>query len=227
MHGEQETSPVARIAWIIIHLVLLLAAAWIYFGDGIEHIGARFGQNWPAGDAPRRAVLLAFGVVTWLRMTFTATVLLRRRFGWEEAAGVLTATIIYQLGFALLAAAATAPLGYLDAVGIGLFALGSFLNTGSELQRKWFKDDPANQGRLYTGGLFRLARHINYFGDSLWAAGWAILTANLLAALIPLALTAGFVLFFIPDLSKYLHKRYGEQYEEWTKHTKAFVPFVH
>jgi hypothetical protein len=35
----------------------------------------------------------------------------------------------------------------------------------SELQRYRWKRQPQNAGRLYTGGLFAYARHINYFGD--------------------------------------------------------------
>ncbi|MGR5960169.1 DUF1295 domain-containing protein [Bacillus cereus] len=38
------------------------------------------------------------------------------------------------------------------------------LNTVSELLRKSFKDNPVNQGKLYTGGLFKYAIHINYLG---------------------------------------------------------------
>ena len=227
MHGERETSAAARTTWVVVHLLLLVVAAWVYFGGGIEHVGEWLGRDRAAGDFARRAILLAFGVVTWLRMTFTATHLLRRKFGWDEFWGVLAATVVYQVGFALFGAAVSDRVGLVDAIGVGLFVLGGFLNTGSELQRKRFKDDPANRGKLYTGGLFRLARHVNYFGDSLWAMGWAMLTGNLWAALVPLALTAGFVFFFIPELSKYLRQRYGDQYDAWAGRTKVFVPFVY
>jgi len=227
MHGEEETTALPRTTWVAVHTLLLLVGAWLYFGGGAERIGSWFGRDWTAGDQARRAILLAFGVVTWLRMTLTATYLLRRRFGWDEFWGVLLATIVYQVGFALLGAAESAPLGFRDLAGIGLFVAGGFLNTGSELQRKRFKDDPANRGKLYTGGMFRLARHINYFGDSLWVTGWAILTANLWAALIPVALTAGFVYFFIPSLSKHLSRKYGDQYDAWTARTKALIPLIY
>lgn len=227
MHGERETSIVPRVTWIVAHLALLIAAGWIYFAGGYERFGALFGQDWSTGDRVRRAVLFAFGVVTFVRFTFTMAVLLKRRFGWGEFGGVLFATIVYQVGFALLGAGAGARLGWLAGVGIALFVLGSFLNTGSELQRKRFKDDPANAGKLYTRGLFGLARHINFFGDTLWVTGWALLTMNPWSALIPIALTAGFVFGFIPDLARHLRAKYGAQYDEWAKRTKAFVPFVY
>ena len=55
-----------------------------------------------------------------------------------------------------------------DYLGLGLFALGSALETVSELQRKAFKAKESNKGKVYTGGLFSLARHINYTGEILW-----------------------------------------------------------
>ncbi|MCK4874102.1 MAG: DUF1295 domain-containing protein [Phycisphaerales bacterium] len=212
---------------MVTHLTLVAGVAWLYFGGGFNIIGSWFGGDWISGDMSRRSVLMVFSIVLWCRMSFTAFYLLRRRFGWAEFWPVLFATAIYQVGFALLGGISDTPLRLVDVLGIGLFALGSYLNTGSELQRKRFKDDAANKGKLYTSGLFRLARHVNYLGDSLWATGWAILTANRWAALVPVLLTAAFIFFFIPSLSKYLSRRYGEQYDEWAKRTKAFIPFVY
>ena len=58
----------------------------------------------------------------------------------------------------------TAPWGLMEQAGVALFLVGSFLETGSELQRKAFKAEAANKGKLYYGGLFSLAQHINYTG---------------------------------------------------------------
>jgi protein-S-isoprenylcysteine O-methyltransferase Ste14 len=44
---------------------------------------------------------------------------------------------------------------------------------------------------------------------------------------LPVALAAAFVFFFIPSLSDHLKQKYGEQYDEWAKRTKKFVPFVY
>lgn len=227
MHGEVETSYAPRVVGTLLHLVVLAGAAWLLLGGGIETIGAWLGQDWHSGDLPRRAVLFSFGCALWLRMLLTGFWLLRRRLDWSELSGVIFACVVYQLGFALLGVSQTAPLGWLDAAGVALFLLGSWLNTWSEVQRKRFKDNPANQGKLYTGGLFRLARHINYFGDTLWVTGWAMLTHNAWSAIVPVLLTLGFVFVFIPMLSKYLRQRYGRQYDEWTKNSKTFVPFVY
>ena len=209
------------------HLVLLLSAGWLYLPSGSAWITAVLWQAQSTGDPMRRSVLWLFGLVFWLRLLITGLYLLRRRFGWEEFWPVVCACAIYQIGFAVLGTSSAQPLGAWDFVGIALFVIGSYLNTGSEYQRKRFKDQPANQGKLYRNGLFRYIRHVNYLGDSLWVLGWAILTTNLGSLLIPALLTTGFVFYFIPSLSRYLHERYGESYEQWTRTSWAFVPFIY
>lgn len=59
-------------------------------------------------------------------------------------------------------------------VGLSLYLVGIFTEAISERQRKAFKDDPRNKGKCYTGGLFSLARHINYGGYTLWRTGYSI-----------------------------------------------------
>lgn len=227
MHGEGETSGAPRTVWVVAHLAFLAVGTWLALGGGVTTLGAWVGADWHAGAWGRRALLFLCGAVMWARMTTTAYYLLKRKFGWDEAAAVSSAVAVYQVGFAALGAGRQAPLGWLDVLGVVLFALGSYLNTGGELQRKRFKDDPRNAGRLYTEGLFGLSRHINYFGDAVWLSGWAIVTHNPWAALLPIAASAGFLFGFIPNLDRYLAQRYGAQYEAWAQRTKRFIPFVY
>jgi hypothetical protein len=42
------------------------------------------------------------------------------------------------------------------------YAFGWYVEIAAETERKKFKDNPQNKGKLYTNGLFRFARHINY-----------------------------------------------------------------
>ncbi len=227
MHGEQEHSHTTRIICTLLHLVFLGIAGWIYFAGGTEVIsGWLGGEPAPAGNLARHITLFTFGIVLFLRMNLAFFYLLKRKFGWEEFGGVLFALFIYQLVFAMLGARASTPINALDIAAIALFLVGSYFNTGGEWQRKRFKDKQKNQGKLYTQGLFSYARHINYFGDTLWVTAWAVLTRNTWSLIIPVALAAAFVFAFIPPLEKHLKARYGAQFESWAKHTKAFVPFI-
>jgi protein-S-isoprenylcysteine O-methyltransferase Ste14 len=227
MHGSHEITQLPRMAWTMVHLVFVLAVAWLYFGGGISVVGNWFGQSWYPGDPSRRLLLMAFGITLWMRMSFTAFVLLKRRFEWTECIAVIGAVAFYQFGFALLGATSLAPLSAIDLIAAGLFILGSYLNTGSEIQRKKFKTNSFNNGKLYSGGLFSVVRHPNYLGDILWALGWAAATRNIWAVLISLVAAVGFVFLFIPQLSAYLSKQYGEQYEDWARRTKRLIPFVY
>jgi steroid 5-alpha reductase family enzyme len=227
MHGEQEHSHTTRIICTLLHLFLLGVAGWIYFAGGAEVISGWFSvEAVPAGNLARRIILFSFGVVLFIRMNLAFFYLLKRRFDWEEFGGVLFALFVYQVVFAMLGARASTPFGALDIGAIALFLVGSYFNTGAEWQRKRFKDTPKNRGKLYTQGLFRYARHINYFGDTLWVTAWAILTRNSWSFIIPVALAAAFVFAFIPSLEKHLQTRYGKQFKSWIKHTKAYIPFI-
>jgi hypothetical protein len=59
-------------------------------------------------------------------------------------------------------------------MGLVLFCLGSFVETFADLQRKAFKDKPANKGKVFMEGFFGMARHINFGGYLLWRTGFAI-----------------------------------------------------
>jgi steroid 5-alpha reductase family enzyme len=54
---------------------------------------------------------------------------------------------------------------------LSLFCLGSLIETASELGRKNFKSKPENKGKLYTGGFFAFARHVNFGGYAMWRIG--------------------------------------------------------
>ena len=102
----------------------------------------------------------------------------------------------------------TAPFGAMEQAGVALFLLGSCLETGSELQRKAFKADPANKGKLYYGGLFALAQHINYTGEVLWYTGLALMAhAPLLAAVFFFGFSAFFAAVGVPELQTHLKAR--------------------
>lgn len=93
-------------------------------------------------------------------------------------------------------------------VGVGLYLTGILTEMVSELQRAQFKKEPANKGKPYAGGLFALARHVNYGGYNIWRAAYAFTSASW-----PWGL-AVFSFFFydfayrgVPVLDKYLKDR--------------------
>lgn len=162
-------------------------------------------------------------LITFIRLNCMMFIWLPRGISWKEAIGNSLAFGLYYLGFPLLAI-----WGNLNLVWIGwiFFILGSSVNTLSELLRKPFKADPRNKGKLYTGGLFKYAVHINYFGDVLWVLGFALVTGNLWSLLIPLMLLCMFIFSYIPTADKYLSKHYGQSFIDYNKKTKSLIPFI-
>jgi hypothetical protein len=81
--------------------------------------------------------------------------------------------------------------------------LGILIETISELQRKSFKADPKNKGKPYSGGLFSLARHINYTGYALWRPANALAAGGVAPAIAIFGFfTYNFVANSIPGLDK-------------------------
>jgi protein-S-isoprenylcysteine O-methyltransferase Ste14 len=210
-----------------LHLAAVGFVAWLLIGGGLEGVQAWWGKDWPLALAARRWLLLGCALVYFLRVVVTAFYLLKRKMGWGEGVliGVWIAAI--HILFASLGGADPHALGPMDLAAMLLYVFGSFLNTGSELQRKWWKERPENKGRLYTGGLFHYSQHINYFGDELLFTGYALITGSAWALLVPLLMLAGFVFFNIPELDKHLRAHYGAEFEEYARRTRRFVPFVY
>ncbi|ETI24075.1 hypothetical protein G647_03444 [Cladophialophora carrionii CBS 160.54] len=108
-------------------------------------------------------------------------------------------------------------------VGTALYITGILTETISELQRKSFKSDPKNDGKIYTGGLWSLVRHVSYTGYSLWRAGFAMAAGGpLWGTFVGLFFLRDFGTRAIPVLDEYMGKKYGEQ---WTQ-VKQKVPYA-
>ncbi|GLV64272.1 hypothetical protein Bmyc01_29420 [Bacillus mycoides] len=166
-------------------------------------------------------------IITALRLTAMMFIWLPRGIAWQEAIMNSIAFGIYYLGFPILMITSKQdPNLIVLVIGWMLFLGGSILNTVSELLRKPFKDNPANQGKLYTGGLFKYAIHINYLGDCLWVLGLALISNNIYSLLIPLGLFIVFVFDYIPKSDDYLQNKYGEQFTVYKQKTKKLIPFI-
>lgn len=89
-----------------------------------------------------------------------------------------------------------------------IYAVGIGVETYSELQRRAFKKDIRNRGKVYTGGLFRVARHINYGGYTVWKAAVGLAAAGWCwGALTLVWLLAEFRRRGIPGLDEYCQRR--------------------
>jgi len=173
-----------------------------------------------------KMTMFLFLGITFIRLNAMMFIWLPRGISFKEALGNSFAFGLYYAGFPLLAVYGAHYHFIFYVLAILFFFTGSVLNTTSELLRKKFKDDPNNKGKLYTGGLFHYAVHINYFGDFLWVLGFAFLTMNLWALIIPTFLFVMFYFSYIPNADKYMSKKYGEAFETYQKEIKSFVPFI-
>ena len=117
--------------------------------------------------------------------------------------------------------------GGVEVIGMLLYLIGSYINTYSEYARHVWKSKKINNGRLYTEGLFNLSMHINYFGDIVLFAGFAMITNSFSMFIIPLIMTVNFVFNIIPLLDKYLEKKYGEEFRDYRKKTKKLIPLIY
>ncbi len=222
MYGSKSASIPQKITLLILEIVIILFSWFLLFGNGFEKLGIMKDP----GDLWRRWVVLIFNLIVFLRTLITMFYLVKRKMPWEEAFSIPFAFALYYIGFSWLVYETTQPFDIQDVFGIFLFVFGSFLNTGSELMRDKWKKIPENKGRLYTGGLFAYSMHINYFGDLLWVIGYALITKNWYSTLIIIFLFVFFVFFNIPKLDAYLEGKYKEDFKEYKKSTKKFIPYI-
>jgi protein-S-isoprenylcysteine O-methyltransferase Ste14 len=84
-----------------------------------------------------------------------------------------------------------------------------------------------NKGHLYTAGLFKHARHINYLGDTILFTGLALVSHKAILLIIPVSMALVFTLILIPLKEYYLKKKYGKEFNEYASRTKRFIPMVY
>lgn len=124
-------------------------------------------------------------------------------------------------------------LGLLDALGLGVWALGFGLEVIADRQKSAFKADPANRGRFIDRGLWAWSRHPNYFGEiTLWTGVFLIGAGTFsggewVAVLSPLFVTLLLTkVSGVPLLERRSDERWGGQpeYEAYKARTPVLVP---
>jgi protein-S-isoprenylcysteine O-methyltransferase Ste14 len=217
--GEESPSLGPKLAITSWYLACVAGAVWLTFAGPVE-------LKRP-GNTGRQVALLACVVIYVARAAHTLFVFVRRTIPWWEAAwGGSTIGCVL---FFFLVGGLRAPqaIGSADLVGVLLYIAGSCIGTASEHSRHVWKTRPENRGHLYTQGLFRYSRHINYFGDLLVFGGCAVLTRQLWTGIVPLAMGLNFALAIIPAHDAYLAARYGSEFEQYAGRTSKLVPLIY
>lgn len=205
----------------------VLGVAWFLFGGGRAALADLFGTSWAAATPTRSTLLLLASAIYAARLAFTTFYLVRRTMTWGEILPIGPWLLVIHSTFAFFGGRNPAPVSWITWLGCAVYLFGSYLNTGSELLRHFWKQRPENKGRIYTAGLFKYSMHINYFGDVVLFSGFALIAGVVWAAIIPLLMATFFITFNIPMLDAYLAQRYAGQFEQYAATTKKFVPFIY
>lgn len=216
-----------KVIFAIMHLLALLISYWILFASGQNFIFKIFGQPDITSQLISKIIIFSCALLYFIRHLFTLFVLLIREVPWNEVLAVGPFIAIVQILFAILTIYNKQSFNSFDWILICIYIFGSYLNTGSELQRMIWKKKKSNKGKLYTEGLFKYSMHINYLGDTILFSTFAFLTGSIWAFLVPILITIGFVFYHIPELDKYLKGKYKEQFIEYESKTKKFFPWVY
>jgi protein-S-isoprenylcysteine O-methyltransferase Ste14 len=217
--AEKSASIAPKIAITSWYIICTAAAVWLTFSTAKDG-----NTSW---NLSRQVVLIICVFFYIVRAAVTLFVFVKRKLPWWEAAwgGSLIGVVLFF--FLREGLRISHPLGFLDAFGALLYLTGSYVGTASEYSRNLWKARPENQGRLYTEGLFRHARHINYFGDLILFLGLGILTWQPWTVIVPLAMGLNFALVIIPAHDTYLAMRYGGEFDDYAGRTKKLVPFIY
>jgi protein-S-isoprenylcysteine O-methyltransferase Ste14 len=151
---------------------------------------------------------------------------MKRNIPNEELLSVIMAFGIYYLGFFFLDYYTGLDSNIMIITGLFLFIIGSLVNLISENQRNQWKNNKENHGKIFDKGLFSISRHPNYFGDLVWVLGYATVSGSYWSFSFPVLLLIFFQFYNIPLQERHMLKKYGEQYTEYLKKVKGFIPFI-
>jgi protein-S-isoprenylcysteine O-methyltransferase Ste14 len=227
LYGQQSKSIPQKIIIHLIEILFLWLSFWILFQNGGNWVKNSLHIRNAVAGTDRRKIIFIFNLVIFIRLAYMMFFLLKRKIPWEESISVPFAFALYFIGYPLLVLPVSKPIDSVDFFAIALFVTGCILNSGGEILRKKWKENAENKGKIYTEGFFKYSRHINYFGDILWVAAYAIITGNWFASIIPVFLFCFFAFYNAPKLDRYLKDKYGKEYEDYAKKTKMLIPFIY
>ena len=219
--SNKGSSPIYRIIYTLIRSIdpyiqyLLLTTLW-------ARIVSKFGL---ATHPPANGTIFLFLFMTSacaIKQIIYMTYIMEAKIDLFIAVmGPASATIFNSL--ATLSCLYCSPSITTQCVGISLFLVGISTELISELQRKRFKDNSTNKGRNYMGGLFSLARHINYGSYAVWRSGLVLVSGNYyLAGVLFLFQIWDFTARAVPVLDAHCGARYGDGWKQY----KQDVPYI-
>merc|ERR1712045_887489 len=127
------------------------------------------------------------------------------------------------------------PLGKQDYLGWALWATGMFFEVVADYQKTAFRNDPSNQGKFITTGLWSLSRHPNYFGEiTLWFGIYLSCSSTFRGVQYLSVISPLFICFLltrvsgVPLLEKSGMKRWGElpAYKKYLEDVPVLIPFI-
>lgn len=179
------------------------------------------------GNINRQLVMFICCFIYFVKFTIGLFVFMQRKIGWFEGGLVSVLFFLMFYTFVVSAGSHPEPIGPIDIIGVMMFFIGSYINSMADYQRLTWKRRVENIGKLYTSGLFRHSMHINYFGDAVAYIGLALITREMLCLNISALIIVNFIFIQIPMLDKYLGKRYGSEFVEYSRNTKKLIPYVY
>lgn len=130
----------------------------------------------------------------------------------------------------LIAAANSAPPGWLDGLGLVIWIISVAGETIADRQLGRFRLDPDNRGKVCRRGLWYYSRHPNYFFE--WLHWWAYVCLGLLAPWGWLTLGGPLVMLYflfkvtgIPPTEAQAVRTRGEAYRDYQRTTSVFFPW--
>jgi protein-S-isoprenylcysteine O-methyltransferase Ste14 len=227
--SEKDSHPFPRLVFSILRAIdPYLQYLLIFNGYGYQIISKAGIATVPAG--PKGTVLIAMAAAAAVKQIINTTYIFEAKLIYSSVVGICIYNTLNNslASFSSLMYGPSNELGSLQYIGISMFSVGILTELISELQRKKFKDNPANKGKVYSGGLFSLARHINYGGYTLWRTGLALTSGNYW--------WASFQFFFhiyyftkkvVPELTDYCSTRYGDDWKKFERDVpNILIPYV-
>ena len=155
---------------------------------------------------------------TWFLLTWTL--------------GGLWVLVTMAAGLAALTSNTTIGLDFLGYIGIALWVFGFTIEIIADNQKSKFKNDPNNQGRFITSGLWSWSQHPNYFGEIILWFGLALLAFPVLSGWQLVTLISPIFVYFlltkvsgIPILDRMAKEKWGldSEYINYIKITSKLI----